>query len=189
MKEIYPNASAIVLLGGAGVPDLPPRAYPELNEAADRLVNAVRLYKKGYAPRIILTGGKTITLLQDHMREADNNAYFLKEFFGIDNAALILERESVNTYEDGLFTERIFEQNHWKKHILLVTSACHMPRAVMIFKKLGFEVYPAPADYNSYARLYNNIYDFFPTAAALKSSTTAIHEWYGIIGYKLWGWL
>ena len=37
------DCSAIVVLGGCGVPIIPPRTYPEVSDAGDRLLHAARL--------------------------------------------------------------------------------------------------------------------------------------------------
>jgi uncharacterized SAM-binding protein YcdF (DUF218 family) len=185
----FPQVSAIVLLGGAGVPFLPPLIYPEFNEAGDRIFHAARLFKKELAPRIIITGGKYVTFRKDHMTEAQNNAYFLSEFCGIDSSALVLEKEAANTYQNGICVDRIFKKNNWGKKIILVTSAYHMPRSVLIFRKLGFQIYPAPTDFNSYASFSQGIFDFFPSIEALRGSTTALHEVYGMVGYMLARWM
>jgi len=188
-QESFVKVPAIVLLGGAGVPPVPPRVYPEFNEAGDRIFHAARLYKKGYAPYIILTGSKRENFLKEHTGDSDNNAYFLTEFCGIDSSVLILDNNSANTYQNAAFTNKIFNERRWDKRIILVTSARHMHRSVLIFRKLGFIAYPAPTDFNSYTNLFSMRYMFFPTADALKTSTTVLHELYGIAGYSIMGWL
>ena len=53
----YPHAAAIVLLGGAMEPGLPPRQHPEINASGDRVLQADRLWRAGLAPRLVVTGG------------------------------------------------------------------------------------------------------------------------------------
>src|ERR1700757_3437062 len=49
---------AIVVLGGGVGPAYPPELPdPPLNEGADRVWHAARLWKRGLAPRIIVSGG------------------------------------------------------------------------------------------------------------------------------------
>src|SRR5687767_7315375 len=49
---------AIVVLGGAVSPAYPPeRPLSDLSDSADRVWHAARLYGRGVAPRIIVTGG------------------------------------------------------------------------------------------------------------------------------------
>jgi len=55
--DSLPSAGAIVVLGGAVSAPRPPRVYPDLNDAADRVWHAARLYRAGKAPLIIASGG------------------------------------------------------------------------------------------------------------------------------------
>ena len=75
------------------------------------------------------------------------------------------------------------------KTIILVTSAAHMLRAVAVFKKRGFTVYPAPTDFHYTTDAGRDLMDFFPLASALDEATNMLHEIYGIWGYKLLGWI
>ena len=52
-----PHTEVIVLLGGGTESADFPRPFPELNGAGDRVLYAARLYKQGYAPHILLSGG------------------------------------------------------------------------------------------------------------------------------------
>ena len=65
------------------------------------------------------------------------------------------------------------------KNILLVTSGAHIKRSEMVFKKAGFRVLPAPV-HNSESVYYAN--DNY-----LTNLNAAIHEWVGLIYYRLRG--
>ncbi len=56
-KEI-PKADAIVILGGAVLPAVPPRPWVEVSEEGDRVLYGAKLYREGKAPRVILSGGR-----------------------------------------------------------------------------------------------------------------------------------
>lgn len=189
LQENYPSVPAIVLLGGAGLPPLPPRIYPELNEAGDRIFHAARLYKKSFAPFILLTGSIRDSSHPGDTGDADNNAYFLEEFCGIERTALILDNHSQNTYQSAVFTNKCFCERGWDKKVILVTSARHMYRSVRVFRKMDFFVCPAPTDFNSYTNLSAVRYLFLPTVDALKTSTAVLHEIYGVLWYRIKGWI
>jgi hypothetical protein len=59
----------------------------------------------------------------------------------------------------------------------------------MVFQKYGYTIYPAATDFTSGGKFFDSIYDFFPVETALRLSTAAMHEYYGILGYKLLGWI
>lgn len=188
-QSTYPQSSAIVLLGGAVVPPVPPRIYPETNDAADRVLHAVRMYKKKYAPYIITSGRPIIDFDRHRVNEARTTHQLLTELFAVDPDDIILEEQSRNTHDHAVTMDRMFAERSMKKEIILVTSALHMARSVGVFKKQGFAVHPAPTDFIMEKRVFSGYLDFFPSAEALALSTRAIHEFYGIIGYKLFGWI
>jgi uncharacterized SAM-binding protein YcdF (DUF218 family) len=67
--------------------------------------------------------------------------------------------------------------------VLLVTDAMHMSRAMQIFSKTGLTVIPAATDFRSRKPL--SAADFIPSAGALKDSHYAMHEWLGLLWYRL----
>lgn len=186
-----PAADAIVLLGGGVRAAQYPRQSTEMNEGADRMMHAARLYREGKAPLILVSGGK-IELLGSSIAEADGMREIL-EFFGVPPEAILEEDRSRNTYENAVYTRELLEPRGIKR-ILLVTSALHMPRSVAIFEKQGFEVIPAPVDYlatvggsedGSQFRLIH----FVPSAEYLDLSTRVLREYLGMLIYRLRGWL
>jgi uncharacterized SAM-binding protein YcdF (DUF218 family) len=184
-----PKASAIVLLGGFTRPALPPRRYVEIGPCGDRMHYAVRLFKEHRAPFIVCTGAK-ITFLTDYPgTEASCMASLLKDLWGIDSSSIIIEDKALNTHDHGPRVRAIFEQRGIKKNIILVTSATHMYRSVKVFKKCGFTVIPAPADFWEERGLQMNIFLLLPSAEALSGSTAILHEYYGIVMYWIMGWL
>ena len=140
MSVLAPE-DAIVVLGGATRGDTHLSTFPDLNEQADRLVYAAALYHAGKAPVIVLSGGAR--------PGARPEAQLMKEILavmGVPSRSIILERSSRNTYDNALYSAAILENKNIKR-ILLVTSAYHMRRAQAVFVKQGFEVVPAPTDY------------------------------------------
>ena len=67
--ESFPNADAIVVLGGSMGSDTTVSGYAEMSTSADRVWQAARLWKAGKAPKIIATGDgaleSTLGLLKD----------------------------------------------------------------------------------------------------------------------------
>ena len=89
---------------------------------------------------------------------------------GINPSRVILETKSTSTYENAIFGAALVRpqaQDRW----LLVTGALHMPRALASFRKAGFHVEPWP------------IHD--DAASELSMATSAMHEWIGLIAYRV----
>ncbi|MCX7725502.1 MAG: YdcF family protein [Chitinispirillaceae bacterium] len=185
-KELPKDCSAIVVLGGSGMPMIPPRKYPEINDAGDRLIHAARLYKAGLCPRIITTGGFIVGALHQTITEGEHNAMLLKEF-GVDSAAIIVERRSRVTADHGREIAKILDSLQVPKKVIIVTSAAHMNRSLPVFKKWGFEVFPSATDFSCSKYFFGGIWDIFPSSYALHITTSALHEYYGMLGYKLLG--
>lgn len=187
----FPKASAVVVLGGATQPAVPPRRFAETNMFGDRIFHALRLAKAHYAPYIICTGGKVKFLSDYPGSEAMVMANLLREFGGrdIDSASILIEDQARNTYENGTRIKELFEKRGLQRIIILITSAMHMYRSVKIFQKIGFTVYPAPTDYWVASENRLKLFYFLPSGEDLLSSTVALHEYYGMIAYRILGWL
>jgi uncharacterized SAM-binding protein YcdF (DUF218 family) len=188
-RVTYPEASAIVLLGGAGVPPLAPRIYPETSEAGDRIMHAARLYRQKVAPLMILTGGKISFLKEYEGSEAEVNETLLMELFDVPQSAILLESQARNTHDHAPNVRSILQQRELPLEVVLVTSAMHMPRAVMVFESYGFTVYPAPTDFRAEANFQKKAINYIPQVEALENTTAALHEYYGMLAYELLGWI
>lgn len=187
--EIFPHCSAVVLLGGSEVPPLPPRQYPETNEWGDRIMHAARIYKMGHAPWLIVSGGK-LTFMHDFPGcEADISASLLNELFGIDSAVILKERDAKNTHDHAPNIRKILEAKNLPSDVIVVTSVMHMYRSVKILRKAGFTVHPAPTDYRADTRFQWKLINFLPRAGSLASVTAVLHEYYGLISYRIFGWI
>lgn len=183
----FPAASAIVLLTGGEVARHPPRLWDEVNAAGDRILYAERLLRQGAAPRLIITGGTIPFLRTIEGSEAEASYRIIASLCSADTARILLEKKARNTWENGLFTKRMLDSLRLQPSVILVTSALHMPRSVAVFRKLGVAVYPAPTDYAADVPFQWRAIGMIPNAGSLNQSTNALHEWYGIVAYKLFG--
>ena len=69
---------------------------------------------------------------------------------------------------------------------VLVTSAFHMPRAVGLFRRAGFEVLPWPTDYFA-AGDEGPAFRLGSAAENVAVASVALREWAGLAGYYLTG--
>ena len=170
--ESFPEADAIVLLGGSMGIETNMSSYAEMWGSADRVWQAARLYKTERAPKIVATG--------DHAK--DTTLPLLNDFGVGEDAVSFVDARTTEEEAKGL------EKRGYKK-ILLVTSAWHMKRARLMFKKYAqeIEVVCAPADFENSivaARPFSFAY-FLPDPGVFMGNSVALHEWIGIVGYKL----
>jgi uncharacterized SAM-binding protein YcdF (DUF218 family) len=191
LPKQLPKAEAIVVLGGATSPPVAPRYWAEVSEAGDRVLYAAKLYREGKAPKVIFSGGR-IQWRGKEPAEAEDMA-MLAETMGVPKSAMLLEPDSLNTRENAVNTQKIL-QKEGIKDFLLVTSAMHMPRSLMIFRRLGMNPIAAPTDFlvtQQSLRLPTpeaKLISLLPDAQEIKKTSSALKEYIGILVYKMKGW-
>lgn len=178
------HVAGVVVLGGGfeGAINLARGGY-ELNVSGDRFVEATILARRYPEARIVVTGG-TGTLLLDGEGDADTAPRLLTAL-GVAPERLVMESRSRNTHENALFTRDMVQPQPGETW-LLVTSAFHMPRAIGLFRKAGFDVVPWPADYRTagtetFGLAQDNALD------SLRNLSVAIREWIGLAAYRATG--
>ena len=175
--EQLPQADAIILLGGGMNSATNVYAYPNLCSAADRVWHAARIFKAGKAPLIVPSGTGSDRC----------EVPFLVDL-GVPREAIHAEAESRNTEENAKFVaDRLKDRDHPK--VLLVTSAWHMRRALLMYRRYapGLEIVPAPADYENTVKRAQPLTggDFCPDFYALEASSTVWKEILGYWWYKI----
>ncbi len=176
------TADAIVLLGGAMRGDTHMGTLPDLNQHADRLVQAVALYKAGKAPVVVLTGGGVEGARPEAQQMKD-----LLVIMGVPSQHIVLENQSRDTHDNAVYSARLLKARGMHR-ILLVTSAYHMRRSLALFEAQGLEVVPAPTDYQQLVAK-QVLPDWLPVVSNLSQSTNALHEIVGFWVYRWQGWL
>ncbi len=198
--EAFPEADAIVLLGGGMGIETNMSSYAEMATSADRVWQAARLFKAGRASKIIATG--------DYVK--DSTLPLLKEFGVGGEAVSFLDARTTEEEAKGMWelfsrVERVEGEEGSRKErkerkddsrveggegkILLVTSAWHMKRARLMFEKYapGIEVVCAPADFENtfMAEKTPLLKMLLPDPNVFMLNSVAFHEWVGIVGYKV----
>jgi len=174
-KKDWPQA--IVILGGGIIQGSPEAGQDTLtSDAIKRVVYAFSLRDIFNVP-IIFSGGKTFEYGQEP--EAITAGRLLVSL-GLPNKRLILETFSRNTWENARETMILgFEK------IVLVTSAYHVKRSVYCFNRQGVSVIAAPTDYKCDRGRKYNFFSFMPTISSLYNSYLALHEYIGLLIYRV----
>jgi uncharacterized SAM-binding protein YcdF (DUF218 family) len=172
-----------VILGGAVTPDVAlARNDVALNEAAERMTAAVELARRYPNARIIFSGGEGNLAFGGNESEA---ALKLFERLGVPPGRILTEDKSRNTVENALFTKQIAVPKPGERW-LLVTSAYHMPRAIGIFRKVGFTVEAYPVDWRTRGP-EDAVRPFALMGDGIRRTDTAVREWVGLLVYWLTG--
>lgn len=178
-----PPACMIVLGGAFDLEVTAGRGGIEMNQAADRFIEAARLARLYPLAKIVVSGGDG-SFSGDYKGDADlSPAYF--ESMGIEPSRIIRETSSRNTVENVDETKTLLEANHLAD-CLLITSAYHMPRAKALFDQAGVAIVPWPSDYRSSGRVELR-FDFTQPSLNAQLASTAAREWGAIFASRLTG--
>ena len=200
--ETFPEVDAIVLLGGSMGIETNLSQYAEMWTSADRVWQAARLYRAEKATKIIATGNYAI----------DTTLPLLKEFGVGEEAVSFLDARTTEEEAKGLWemlvksvgveelgveefgepdspTHPIKHSSTARPKVLLVTSAWHMKRARLMFKKYAPDigVVCAPADFeNMFMAEKTPLFKLLlPDPNVFMLNSVSFHEWVGIVGYKV----
>ncbi len=131
-----PPPFGIIVLGGAVNGPVSKARGEIVFDEGERMIEAAFLAKRYPQARMVFTGGSGSLIAES--KEAPAARELLIEL-GVDPARIIVEEKSRNTEENAQFTAAIVRPEP-KQRWLLVTSAFHMPRAIGVFEKAGFDV-------------------------------------------------
>lgn len=134
LKDIKDIDCIIVL--GAGIWGDKPSPMLE-----DRLLEGIKLYEAGIAPKIIMSG--------DHGRKEYDEVNIMKDFAierGIPSEDIFMDHAGFATYDSIYRAKEIFEA----KKIVIVTQDYHLHRALHIANSLGIEAYGVPSNPRKY---------------------------------------
>jgi uncharacterized SAM-binding protein YcdF (DUF218 family) len=92
------------------------------------------------------------------------------------------EANSRDTFESAVEMQKLLKQKDYKRY-LLVTSAVHMPRSMLVFSRLAPEPVPAPGDFAA-GELEWTPLSFFPGEHAASELSAVLHEYLGLINYS-----
>lgn len=162
----------IVVLGGdirAG--DLTP-ADRVANSSLVRVMEGIRLWKGVPGSRLVVSGGSDS---RDLMTTAEGMG-ILAQSLGVPKTAIIMEDLSWDTEQEAKLLKPTLE----KSRFALVTSALHMNRALMNFRRVGLDPIPAPADFH-FKKFAYTIKSVLPGLENLGIAQGCIHEYLGTL--------
>jgi len=164
----------IHVLGNGHTTDTMQPLSSQLSEAGvKRVLEGVIIHKNIKNTRLIFTGYKGKT----EVSNATMNAK-VASALGVNGEDMVINAAPKDTKEEALFTKTLVGE----KPFILVTSASHMPRAMLLFESLGMQPIAAPTnfhkeDFLGYARVPEPIYFYV--------SGVAFHEYLGLLWSKL----
>jgi uncharacterized SAM-binding protein YcdF (DUF218 family) len=173
------KAQAIVVLGAGRYSNAPEYDGDTVSAPSlERIRYAALLAHKTGVP-VLTSGGNpgTVSTPEGEMMRSVLESEF-------NTRVRWVESRSNNSADEARECWAILSPLHIRK-IYLVTHAWHMPRAKAAFEKAGFEVVAAPTVFT--AKTSFNPLLLIPDSMALNLSRTALHEWIGLLWYRLSG--
>lgn len=179
----FGERTVIVVLGAGTSNDVHGVLVPK-PDALPRIATAASLYarckQQARHCEVIISGGNP----QGHAAaEADNYAPYLLRA-QVAREDVVLENTSRTTYENAEHVARILRSERYDS-LILVTSAYHMPRALMDFHRFGLT--PDPVASNMRVAKCG----ILPRRPNLASANIALHELIGMAQfyvYRALGW-
>jgi len=165
-----PADAIVVLAGGIGESGEPGEEYQE------KVEHGVKLYREGYAQRIIFSSGVGHVYKEAQVMKA------LAVSIGVPESAIILDKRGGGNYVSLLTAKRILEINGWTR-MLLVTSRYNTARSRLVIEKNlpAFQVRFTPAPRSA----------FFGDRGPVvwKHVRAILHEYGAIVYYRLKGYV
>jgi uncharacterized SAM-binding protein YcdF (DUF218 family) len=157
------------------------------DQSVDRLLQALQLYHDKKIKKILLSGGSGFVNFQDWKESGLIASVLLKS--GVPEVDIILENGSRNTYENATLSNNILKDKKYGSRFLLITSAFHMRRSLLCFEKVNLKVEPFSVDTRS-ANYINTLDKIIqPDAECLTQWDLLLHEWIGILMYRVMGYV
>lgn len=164
-----------VLGNGHNTDETQPISSHVSDTGTKRVLEGVIIYKQTPNSKLIFTGYKGDTNATNALMNSK-----LALALGVSKKDMIINGDPTDTIEEALFTKTIVAEEPFA----LVTSATHMPRAMILFKAQGLNPIAAPtsfykSEFKGYLRVPKPIY--------FHISTMAVHEYIGMLWAKIRG--
>ena len=171
----------IVVLGG-GVNLGPYSLVDRLTRGSlERVIEAIRLWKGlggGQAGiRLVLSGGNARGGITEARAMAE-----VARMLGVEEGAMVLEEGSWDTEDEARALRRVLKD----KPFALVTTARHMPRAMVWFTAAGLRPIPAPTGFTTLGP--GGWGKLVPGPGGLQATASAWYEYLGLSWAKLKLW-
>jgi uncharacterized SAM-binding protein YcdF (DUF218 family) len=168
-----PSVDYIVVLGSGYRPHDGVSVTAALDrEGLTRAVEAVRLTRSLPGARLVVSGGA----LRGQPPIAQGYAQ-LARALGVAEQSLIISDRPRDTRSESNEVRRLLGS----RPFLLVTSAYHMPRAMLLMRRAGAEPIAAPAGQRVFGATPISWRSFLPGAGGLGDTVRALHEYAGIL--------
>ncbi|MBF0548678.1 MAG: YdcF family protein [Candidatus Riflebacteria bacterium] len=177
-KELPQSINGIITMGGIDPILSYENGEPALDEDAECLTSLVLLSKKYPTAKLLFTGGSGSLLHGDFGEASGAMRFFADE--GIDLHRFIWETKARGTHEKAVNSYNLVHPAASETWVL-ITSGYRMPRTLLVFQKVGWNIFPYPVNLQAKRSSYSEpSFD-----ASLFWLWAGLKEWFGLIAYRL----
>lgn len=183
VREFDPGEKAvhILVLGGGHTNDTRLPANDRLTTIAlGRLAEGIRLHRL-IPGSLLITSGWSSSGDVTHAEMLARTTILL----GVDSTGIVMQKSPENTMEEALEYKRTLGDT---ARLVLVTSAIHMPRAMLAFRMAGLDPDAAPTNHILKISQKKNIWFWVPSAGNIGKFESAWKEYAGIGWYRIGGY-
>lgn len=171
------DPSRVVVLGGGFYHREHGPVTSELTASSTaRLMEGIRLYRALEDAKLVVSGAGIVR----SGSTAESMASVARETGVPDEDLVVADTPRDTASEAGVVAEMTGEDGH----VALVTSASHMPRAMMLFDRRGVDARPAPTHHLTTETPFR-LSNLWPTARNVRRVERAVYEYVAIA----WVWL
>ncbi|MDO9054960.1 MAG: ElyC/SanA/YdcF family protein [Sulfuricurvum sp.] len=174
LTSVHPHYIHVLGNGHTTNPNLPLSSELALVSLA-RINEGVTLYKSYPNMKLIFSGYGG----DDPISNARKNTQ-MAIVLGVDPKDIITLESPRDTQDEAIAVKKIVG----KEPLILVTSASHMVRASLLFRKNDINIIEAPTDFQ--VKKEDTLWQF-PSSYGLSRSEAAFHEYLGLLWGKLKG--
>jgi uncharacterized SAM-binding protein YcdF (DUF218 family) len=180
-----PGAQAVVVLDGGTRRFQWATRFVEFPNGSSvmRALEAARVYHLLGAPLVVVSGGD---LMWDRRWAPEASAVRdLLVKLGVPARHLLLDSNSVNTRAHATNLVNLLRERGISRFVL-VTSPTHIRRSLASFRAVGADPVPSPC-----ALLLDStrgLHAFWPSLKALELAEPPMHDYVGLVYYRLRGW-
>ncbi len=177
-----------IVLGGFGSMSRTTGQLYHNGTNADRLWEAVRLWRTGRVEKILISGDFTVYIDDDGRTTAPEFLRYMEEH-GVPKKVFMLEQHSKNTRQNAQFVAEMLQRDSIDgSDCLLITTATHMRRSLGCFEKVGLHPTPFAVHPCDVRDDYTHV-DYYPNWRTATEWEEVINEWVGMIAYRIVGYV
>lgn len=173
-----PDSCDIIVLGSGLSDDMALSPNNQLSLVSlCRLIEGIRIHRINTGSRLILSGWDA------DLKLSNAEIYYRTAIqMGVNRTAIIIQSSPENTRAEA---EEYVKNSGVHHTLILVTSAMHMPRAIMYFKKAGIIPIPAPTDFLLKSYSTKNYLEELPRSENFQMMESAFHEFFGTLWARI----